>query len=172
MPCGRSKAKTLPSAGSDDMYCTGHELSAATRRWMLCGRSKIFAATGIGRRTFFASGHNMECGQQSSTKMIGGNLMCNHNGICGCFSGNNWWWIIVLLLIFCNPTAMTAAAATTTAAAAKRRVAAGNAGLSDLFVTPSCLPDSLLRAKSRKEGAPTGAPDFYADIQISVYHPV
>jgi len=28
--------------------------------------------------------------------------MCNHNGICGCFSGNNWWWIIVLLLIFCN----------------------------------------------------------------------
>ena len=28
--------------------------------------------------------------------------MCNNNGICGCFSGNNWWWIIVLLLIFCN----------------------------------------------------------------------
>ena len=29
-------------------------------------------------------------------------LMCNNNGICGCFSGNNWWWIIILLLIFCN----------------------------------------------------------------------
>ena len=28
--------------------------------------------------------------------------MCNNNGICNCFSGNNWWWIIVLLLIFCN----------------------------------------------------------------------
>lgn len=28
--------------------------------------------------------------------------MCNNNGICGCFSGNNWWWIIILLLIFCN----------------------------------------------------------------------
>ena len=28
--------------------------------------------------------------------------MCNNNGVCGCFSGNNWWWIIVLLLIFCN----------------------------------------------------------------------
>ena len=28
--------------------------------------------------------------------------MCNNNGICNCFSGNNWWWIIILLLIFCN----------------------------------------------------------------------
>ena len=28
--------------------------------------------------------------------------MCNNNGICGCFSGNNWWWIIILLLLFCN----------------------------------------------------------------------
>ena len=28
--------------------------------------------------------------------------MCNNNGICGCFCGNNWWWIIILLLIFCN----------------------------------------------------------------------
>ena len=28
--------------------------------------------------------------------------MCNNNGLCGCFSGNNWWWIIILLLIFCN----------------------------------------------------------------------
>ena len=28
--------------------------------------------------------------------------MCNNNGVCGCFSGNNWWWIIILLLIFCN----------------------------------------------------------------------
>ena len=35
-------------------------------------------------------------------KIPGGILMCNNNGICGCFSGNNWWWIIVLLLIFCN----------------------------------------------------------------------
>ena len=28
--------------------------------------------------------------------------MCNNNGICGCFSGNNWWWIIILILLFCN----------------------------------------------------------------------
>ena len=28
--------------------------------------------------------------------------MCNNNGICGCFSGNNWWWIIILVLLFCN----------------------------------------------------------------------
>ena len=28
--------------------------------------------------------------------------MCNNNGICGCFSGNNWWWILILLLLFCN----------------------------------------------------------------------
>ena len=29
--------------------------------------------------------------------------MCNNNGICNCFSGNNWWWIIILILIFsCN----------------------------------------------------------------------
>ena len=84
------------------MHRTGHELSAATRRWMHCVRCKIFAAVRFGCRTFFAFGHNMECGQQSSTKIIGGMIMCNNNGICGCFSGNNWWWIIVLLLIFCN----------------------------------------------------------------------
>ena len=28
--------------------------------------------------------------------------MCNNNGICNCFSGNNWWWIIILILLFCN----------------------------------------------------------------------
>ena len=28
--------------------------------------------------------------------------MCNNNGICGCFSGNNWWGIIILVLLFCN----------------------------------------------------------------------
>ena len=28
--------------------------------------------------------------------------MCNNNGICGCFSGNNWWWIIILVLLLCN----------------------------------------------------------------------
>ena len=28
--------------------------------------------------------------------------MCNNNGICGCFGGNNWWWIIILILLFCN----------------------------------------------------------------------
>ena len=28
--------------------------------------------------------------------------MCNNNGLCGCFSGNNWWWIIILILLFCN----------------------------------------------------------------------
>ena len=28
--------------------------------------------------------------------------MCNNNGLCGCFSGNNWWWIIILVLLFCN----------------------------------------------------------------------
>ena len=28
--------------------------------------------------------------------------MCNNNGICNCFSGNNWWWIIILLLLVCN----------------------------------------------------------------------
>ena len=28
-------------------------------------------------------------------------IMCNNNGICGCFSGNNWWWIIILVLLFC-----------------------------------------------------------------------
>ena len=28
--------------------------------------------------------------------------MCNNNGICGCFSGNNLWWIIILILLFCN----------------------------------------------------------------------
>ena len=28
--------------------------------------------------------------------------MCNNNGMCGCFSGNNWWWIIILILLFCN----------------------------------------------------------------------
>ena len=44
----------------------------------------------------------MECGQQSSTKIMEVFLMCNNNGLCGCFGGNNWWWIIILLLIFCN----------------------------------------------------------------------
>ena len=29
-------------------------------------------------------------------------IMCNNNGLCGCFGNNNWWWIIILLLIFCN----------------------------------------------------------------------
>ena len=29
--------------------------------------------------------------------------MCNNNnGLCNCFSGNNWWWIIILILLFCN----------------------------------------------------------------------
>ena len=28
--------------------------------------------------------------------------MCNNNGICNCFSGNNWWWIIILILLLCN----------------------------------------------------------------------
>ena len=28
--------------------------------------------------------------------------MCNNNGICNCFSGNNLWWIIILILLFCN----------------------------------------------------------------------
>ena len=28
--------------------------------------------------------------------------MCNNNGLCGCFNGNNWWWIIILILLFCN----------------------------------------------------------------------
>ncbi len=28
--------------------------------------------------------------------------MCNNNGICSCFSGNNWWWIIILILLLCN----------------------------------------------------------------------
>ena len=28
--------------------------------------------------------------------------MCNNNGICNCFSGNNLWWIIILVLLFCN----------------------------------------------------------------------
>ena len=28
--------------------------------------------------------------------------MCNNNGMCGCFGGNNWWWIIILVLLFCN----------------------------------------------------------------------
>ena len=32
----------------------------------------------------------------------GGKTMCNNNGICNCFSGNNWWWIIILILLFCN----------------------------------------------------------------------
>ena len=28
--------------------------------------------------------------------------MCNNNGICNCFSGNNLWWILILILLFCN----------------------------------------------------------------------
>ena len=28
--------------------------------------------------------------------------MCNNNGLCGCFGGNDWWWIIILILLFCN----------------------------------------------------------------------
>ncbi len=28
--------------------------------------------------------------------------MCNNNGLCGCFGGNNCWWIIILILLFCN----------------------------------------------------------------------
>ena len=29
--------------------------------------------------------------------------MCgNNNGLCNCFSGNNWWWILILILLFCN----------------------------------------------------------------------
>ena len=28
--------------------------------------------------------------------------MCNNNGLCGCFGGNNWWGIIILILLFCN----------------------------------------------------------------------
>ena len=28
--------------------------------------------------------------------------MCNNNGICGCFGGNNWGWISILVLLFCN----------------------------------------------------------------------
>ena len=28
--------------------------------------------------------------------------MCNNNGLCNCFSGNNWWWIIILILLLCN----------------------------------------------------------------------
>ena len=28
--------------------------------------------------------------------------MCGNNGICNCFSGNNWWWIIILILLLCN----------------------------------------------------------------------
>jgi len=29
-------------------------------------------------------------------------IMCNNNGLCGCFGGNNWWWIIILILLYCN----------------------------------------------------------------------
>ena len=28
--------------------------------------------------------------------------MCNNNGICNCFSGNNWWWIIIRILLLWN----------------------------------------------------------------------
>ena len=45
----------------------------------------------------------MECEQQCSTKkFLEVFIMCNNNGICGCFGNNNWRWIIILQLIFCN----------------------------------------------------------------------
>ena len=40
-------------------------------------------------------------GEPLRNHQIGGNFMCNNNGICGCLN-NNWWWIIILVLLFCN----------------------------------------------------------------------
>ena len=41
-------------------------------------------------------------GEATANLKSGGITMCNNNGICNCFSGNNWWWIIILLLLMCN----------------------------------------------------------------------
>jgi hypothetical protein len=41
-------------------------------------------------------------GEATANLKSGGITMCNNNGICNCFSGNNWWWIIILILLLCN----------------------------------------------------------------------